>query len=70
MRLLIFLFFFTNLGPIGNHALGAYSIQAHPALVSPNSTKNEMYITYTKNDEAEHGDIAGYTTPLVYVEFE
>ncbi|KAL9529254.1 hypothetical protein SMMN14_06893 [Sphaerulina musiva] len=57
-------------GPIGNHALGAYSIQAHPALVSPNSTKNEMYITYTKNDEAEHGDIAGYTTPLVYVEFE
>ncbi|KAI5363252.1 hypothetical protein Slin14017_G069330 [Septoria linicola] len=57
-------------GPRGDHALGAYSVQAHPALVPPNSNKNEMYITYTKNDEAENGSIAGYTTPLVHVEFE
>ncbi len=58
------------LGPRGDHALGAYSVQAHPALISPNSNKNEMFITYTKNDEAENGSIAGYTTPLVYIEFE
>ncbi|GIZ41183.1 hypothetical protein CKM354_000449800 [Cercospora kikuchii] len=57
-------------GPRGNHALGAYSVQAHPDMVPRNSTKNEMYITYTKNDEAQKGEIAGYTTPLVYVEFE
>jgi hypothetical protein len=50
-------------GTGGNHALPAYSIQAHPALVNDPS-KNAMYLTYTKSDEN------AYTTPLVYVEFE
>jgi len=51
-------------GPVGNHALGAYSIQALPALVSPNSPKNEMYVSYTLHNEE------GYETPLVHMEFE
>jgi hypothetical protein len=49
--------------------MGAYSVQAHPALVSSQSSKNEMYITYTKNDKREEG-AANYTTPLIHVEFE
>lgn len=68
-------------GPRGNHALGAYSIQAHPGICGwfenagdregeEKGRRNEIYITYTKNDEAEKGDVAVYTTPLVYVEFE
>ncbi|KAF7189604.1 hypothetical protein HII31_09048 [Pseudocercospora fuligena] len=56
-------------GPRGNHPLGAYSVQAHPSLTY-GEKRNGMYLTYTKNDEPERGDIAGYTTPLIYVEFE
>ena len=56
-------------GPRGNHLLGAYSVQAHPSLTY-GEKRNGMYLTYTKNDEPERGDIAGYTTPLIYVEFE
>lgn len=51
------------IGTPGNHALPAYSIQAHPALVS-DEERNGMYLTYTKSDEG------GYSTPLVYVEWE
>lgn len=56
-------------GPRGNHPLGAYSVQAHPSLAT-NPHKNDMYITYTRSDEPERPDIPGYTTPLIYVEFE
>ncbi|KAK6076206.1 hypothetical protein SCUP234_07374 [Seiridium cupressi] len=55
-------------GPSGSHPLGSYSVQAHPALAT-NPHKNEMYLTYTKNDLSKNGNIAIYSTPLVYIEF-
>lgn len=55
-------------GVDGDYLLGAYSIQAHPALVgSPQN--NSVFITYTKNDLDNEG-INVYTTPLVYVEWK
>lgn len=49
-------------GPTGTHPIGAYSIQAHPALTH-NSGKNDLYISYTTQGDR-------YRTPLVYIEFE
>ena len=45
----------------GSFILGAYSLQANPALVRPG--ENAIYLTYTKTDDA-------YTTPLIQVEWE
>lgn len=53
--------------PSGNYTLGAYSFQAHPALVSDLSS-NEMYVSYTKNN-ALGDNFAVYETPLYKVEF-
>lgn len=53
--------------PNGNYTLGAYSFQAHPALLDDTST-NQMYITYNKNI-ALGNNFAVYTSPLYLVEF-
>nr|XP_031857870.1 uncharacterized protein CI109_006742 [Kwoniella shandongensis]KAA5524942.1 hypothetical protein CI109_006742 [Kwoniella shandongensis] len=53
--------------PDGNYTLGAYSFQAHPALLKDTSS-NQMYMTYTKN-EAWGDNFAVYTTPLYFLEF-
>ncbi|KAF2861003.1 hypothetical protein K470DRAFT_276503 [Piedraia hortae CBS 480.64] len=55
-------------GKNGNHGLGAYSLQANPALVNW-ERGNGIYLTYTKEDDFE-GDGSVYTTPLVWVEWE
>ncbi|KAI1323830.1 hypothetical protein F5Y16DRAFT_329474 [Xylariaceae sp. FL0255] len=54
-------------GVNGNYSLGAYSLQAHPDLLSSHSAStNEIYLTYTKNDVV--GDnVSLYTTPLIHV---
>lgn len=52
----------------GDYFLGAYSIQANPVLTTDTS-KNEIYVTYTKNDLNSDG-INVYTSPLVYVQWE
>lgn len=55
-------------GVNGDHALPAYSLQAHPAMrTSPQD--NSMFLTYTKCDVGAN-DVTVYTTPLVYVEWE
>lgn len=54
-------------GENGNYSLGAYSLQANPALSS--SSDNSIYLTYTKTDSV--GDnVQSYTTPLILVEWE
>ena len=54
-------------GETGNFVLGAYTLQANPALTGEG--KNEIYLTYTKVDTV--GDnVALYTTPLIHVEWE
>lgn len=58
--------FYTGIN--GDYFLGAYSIQANPALTTDPS-KNEIYITYTKNDLDRDG-INVYSSPLVYVQWE
>lgn len=50
-------------GPSGTADLGAYSIQAHPAMGLGTEGRNWVWITYTKQDH-------GYSTPLVRVEWE
>ncbi|KAJ5763706.1 hypothetical protein N7533_002387 [Penicillium manginii] len=54
-------------GVNGNYSLGAYTLQANPALSLPDS--NEVYLTYTKTD-AVGDNVALYTTPLIRVEWE
>lgn len=54
-------------GVNGNYSLGAYTLQANPALSSPDA--NEIYLTYTKTD-AVGDNVALYTTPLIHVEWE
>ncbi|CAI7569875.1 unnamed protein product [Penicillium pancosmium] len=54
-------------GVNGNYSLGAYTLQANPALSLPDS--NEIYLTYTKTD-AVGDNVALYTTPLILVEWE
>lgn len=54
-------------GVNGNYSLGAYTLQANPALSASDS--NEIYLTYTKTD-AVGDDVALYTTPLIRVEWE
>ncbi|ORX36516.1 hypothetical protein BD324DRAFT_629168 [Kockovaella imperatae] len=51
----------------GNYSLGAYSMQAHPALVSSPWT-NEIYVSYTKNDIVQNKNL--YTQPLIKIEWE
>ncbi|KAJ5246049.1 hypothetical protein N7468_001032 [Penicillium chermesinum] len=54
-------------GVNGNYSLGAYSLQANPALSA--SSDNSIYLTYTKTDSV--GDnVQLYTTPLILVEWE
>lgn len=51
----------------GNYSLGAYTLQAQPALSDPSD--NSIYLTYTKTDSV--GDnVQLYTTPLILVEWE
>lgn len=60
--------FYTGLA--GRHFLGAYSVQAHPAL-GFGEEGDGVFLTWTRNDgQDEEGRIVGYTTPLVWVEFE
>lgn len=51
----------------GNDTLGAYTLQANPALTAPGA--NEIYLTYTKTDKVSD-DVALYTMPLIHVEWE
>lgn len=51
----------------GNYFLGAYSLQAHPDLLS-SSSENAIYLTYTKNDYTNNANY--YTTPLILVQWE
>jgi hypothetical protein len=50
----------------GNYSLSAYSLQAHPGMVAPG--KNEIYLSYTKNDLVEGRNV--YSTPLIHVVWE
>lgn len=54
-------------GQSGTFDLGAYSLQAHPGLSHTGTDKNEIYITYTKNDLINNLNV--YTTPLIYIEW-
>ena len=54
-------------GVNGNYSLGAYTLQANPALSS--AEDNVIYLTYTKTD-AVGDNVALYTTPLIKVEWE
>lgn len=54
-------------GETGNFSLGAYTLQANPALTGEG--KNEIYLTYTKTDSVGD-DVALYTTPIIHVEWE
>ncbi|KAI1815058.1 hypothetical protein GGS20DRAFT_597415 [Poronia punctata] len=54
-------------GETGTYFLGAYSLQAHPGLNAAGTTTNDIYVTYTKNDEYE--DTARYSTPLIHIEW-
>ncbi|KZV82135.1 hypothetical protein EXIGLDRAFT_685238 [Exidia glandulosa HHB12029] len=54
-------------GENGNFMFGAYSLQAHPELVT--GGKNEIYLTYTKNDVIDD-NVAVYSTPLIKVQWQ
>ena len=54
-------------GISGNYSLGAYSLQAHPALLA-NPQYNEIYISWTKNDIVDNVNV--YTQPLVLVQWK
>ena len=55
-------------GVNGDYFLGAYSIQANPALTN-NPRNNSVFLTYTKNDLDVEG-VNVYSTPLVFVEWK
>ena len=54
-------------GQPGNYSLGAYSMQAHPAL-RPNPFSKSIYVSYTKNDIVENKNL--YTQPVYRVDWE
>lgn len=55
-------------GPNGDGFVGAYSLQAHPALL-PSLTASEkgIYVSYTQ--QWNPSTLATYVTPLAYLEF-
>ncbi|EIW79896.1 hypothetical protein CONPUDRAFT_126342 [Coniophora puteana RWD-64-598 SS2] len=52
----------------GNATLGAYSLQANPALGGFEDGANDVYLTYTKNDVIN--GVGFYSTPLIKVSWE
>lgn len=56
-------------GPNGDGWVGAYSLQAHPALLpSLTATEKAIYLSYTQQWAPQTLDT--YVTPLVYLEFQ
>lgn len=56
-------------GKNGDGIVGAYSLQAHPALLpSTNAAENGIYLSYTQPWQATTCN--SYTQPLLYLEFQ
>ncbi|KAK4500012.1 hypothetical protein PRZ48_008198 [Zasmidium cellare] len=52
-------------GTNGNAGLGAYSQQAHPGLTSSNGGGNDIYLTFSKNDNDANGNVQT-SHPLIH----
>ncbi|TRX90441.1 hypothetical protein FHL15_008610 [Xylaria flabelliformis] len=52
-------------GQSGSYFLGAYSLQAHPGLGKSGTSTNDIYISYTKNDNFQNTQ--KYSTPLIHI---